>query len=119
MQKERLEALLLRQKRELRQRVSKIDHDIRHRELSRQANQQVIERLNDDVLGGLEDEAEQELLLTERALERIARDEFGHCLNCGNEISDERLAIVPHAEFCRHCAQSMEAAAAKSSAHPH
>ena len=76
--------------------------------MSRISHQQVIERFNDDVLNALEFEAEKELAQTERALERLAKDDYGYCQNCGNEISDERLRVLPHTQYCRYCAQSME-----------
>jgi len=42
------------------------------------------------------------------ALERIAKNEYGKCVGCGNEISFERLEAVPHARLCIKCKSSEE-----------
>jgi DnaK suppressor protein len=38
------------------------------------------------------------------ALRRIANDEYGYCLDCGEEIYLRRLAIEPTTLFCIQCA---------------
>ena len=38
-----------------------------------------------------------------QALERIEKNEYGECENCGKPISDDRLSAVPHARFCIAC----------------
>ncbi len=40
----------------------------------------------------------------EMAERRIKDDEYGYCVNCGEEIADARLAIDPMAERCIGCA---------------
>ncbi len=45
-----------------------------------------------------------ELLRIESALRRIAEDEYGYCLKCGEEISEKRLRADPAASFCVDCA---------------
>lgn len=40
---------------------------------------------------------------TDAALKRIADGTFGKCLNCGQEISPERLEAMPTAQFCASC----------------
>lgn len=42
------------------------------------------------------------------ALERIERGEFGICVQCGKEISPERLEAVPHARLCIECKSKEE-----------
>lgn len=39
------------------------------------------------------------------ALGRIAEDEFGYCLDCGDEISEPRLHLDPAAPLCISCAK--------------
>jgi DnaK suppressor protein len=45
----------------------------------------------------------QRLVLIDEALRRLYRepDRFGRCVECGNEISMERLDLVPWATLCR------------------
>lgn len=42
------------------------------------------------------------------ALERIEKGEFGHCVNCGREISPERLEAAPHVRLCIKCKSDEE-----------
>ncbi|NVJ99068.1 MAG: TraR/DksA C4-type zinc finger protein [Alphaproteobacteria bacterium] len=39
------------------------------------------------------------------ALERLNIDEFGYCLNCGEEISEKRLEIDPTTPLCIGCSK--------------
>ena len=38
------------------------------------------------------------------ALDRMAKDEFGYCLTCGEEIPEPRLEADPAAHLCVRCA---------------
>ncbi len=44
----------------------------------------------------------------DQALERIAKETFGACHECGNDIAKERLEAVPHARFCITCKSNEE-----------
>ena len=46
----------------------------------------------------------QELRRIESALARVAEEEFGFCLSCGEEIEQERLALDPSVPQCQNCA---------------
>jgi DnaK suppressor protein len=39
----------------------------------------------------------------EEALERLKNNEFGLCLDCGDEIPEARLRAKPHAQCCIKC----------------
>lgn len=65
---------------------------------------QATERENDEVLEGLGDAGLTEIRMIHAALHRIEDGAFGECVNCGAEISEERLDLLPHAPRCRHCA---------------
>jgi DnaK suppressor protein len=43
------------------------------------------------------------LILVEAALSRIGDHSFGECLNCGQEISANRLKAVPWSRYCITC----------------
>jgi DnaK suppressor protein len=43
------------------------------------------------------------LIQIDEALERIEDDEFGICLNCGNEIGAKRLEALPWVRYCITC----------------
>ena len=42
------------------------------------------------------------------ALKRIADDDYGYCLDCGEEIAEERLAFDPSVPLCIACANRRE-----------
>lgn len=43
------------------------------------------------------------------ALERIENGTFGTCVDCGAELSAERLEAIPYTPYCIHCEQKHEA----------
>ncbi len=104
MDREMLKAKLLQEQTELQTRVDKIDRDLSGRHISRQFDEQSVERENDQVLAGLDLEAKEELQAIRTALARIDTAYFDRCSQCGETISDERLAAIPHALTCQHCA---------------
>jgi len=62
------------------------------------------EREDDEVLERLGTNELTELKQVNAALARFEAGTYGICVVCGNEISSERLAVVPHAARCRRCA---------------
>ncbi len=51
---------------------------------------------------------ERELDLVEDALERIAKEQYGLCIECGRRIAPDRLAALPHAARCIGCQRRAE-----------
>ena len=51
----------------------------------------------------LENNEEYRLDLIDRAIKRINHGEYGICLKCGEEISEERLEILPETDTCMKC----------------
>ena len=47
----------------------------------------------------------QQLLGIESALQRIANNDFGYCMKCGEPIAAARLTIDPTAIYCITCAR--------------
>ncbi|MBL70355.1 MAG: molecular chaperone DnaK [Rhodobiaceae bacterium] len=42
----------------------------------------------------------RQVLLLDAALQRLDDGEYGHCVNCGEEIEANRLALDPATPFC-------------------
>jgi len=42
------------------------------------------------------------------AVDRIDRDEYGECLNCGEDIDERRLTAVPWIGLCLRCQEQIE-----------
>lgn len=104
MDRETLRELLQTEKNELTARREKIDLHNHDRTVSKQFDEQSIERNNDEVVQALEVEALEELRAIEQALSRIETDQFDSCTDCDSTISDERLKAIPHTMVCRNCA---------------
>ena len=49
-----------------------------------------------------------ELNALDAALKRIEQDDYGICIQCGNEINPKRLEIDPAVTLCIQCASAME-----------
>ncbi|MEW7008804.1 MULTISPECIES: TraR/DksA family transcriptional regulator [unclassified Lentilitoribacter] len=49
----------------------------------------------------------RDLVRIEMAHRRMNEDEYGYCVNCGEEIPDKRLEIDPMAERCVTCAENV------------
>ncbi|MFI8979383.1 TraR/DksA family transcriptional regulator [Ectopseudomonas khazarica] len=67
--------------------------------------EQAQQRQNDEVLEALLAEAEQGLVRVRQAQQRLAEGCYGECLCCGEPIDAARLAAMPVAEYCLHCAE--------------
>jgi RNA polymerase-binding transcription factor DksA len=64
-----------------------------------------VEREEDEVLEGIGTSGLAEIERIRAALSRIAEGEYGVCVRCGEEISAERLDVLPATPFCRNCAK--------------
>lgn len=63
-----------------------------------------IEREGDEVLERLGQSGLDEIRRIMAALQRIKAGEYGACVSCGAEISEERLDVLPATPFCKTCA---------------
>lgn len=46
---------------------------------------------------------QKHLIAVRRALKRIESDDYGFCLQCGEDIAPKRLQIAPETELCLDC----------------
>jgi RNA polymerase-binding transcription factor DksA len=63
------------------------------------------EREGDEVLERLGQSGQAEIAQIRAALGRMDAGEYGACVTCGDDISDERLDLLPYTPFCRKCAR--------------
>lgn len=63
-----------------------------------------VEREGDEVRESLGEAGLLEIRQIQAALKRMRVGEYGVCVNCGADISTERLDAVPAAPRCRYCA---------------
>jgi len=62
------------------------------------------EHEEDEVLEDLGNMGLDEIRGINAALERIKAGSYGACAKCGDDISAERLDVVPQTPFCKDCA---------------
>lgn len=88
---------------ELEARLQGIEHtlDARH---SDDWQERAIEREDDEVLESMGMSGQAEIRAIRAALDRIANGTYGQCQRCGEQISDERLDLLPFTQVCRDCA---------------
>lgn len=99
---------LITLKTEVENRISAIDKDIQHDDMSSNWTEQATERENDEVLESLGHSSEQELAMIQNALKRIDAGEYFTCSLCGNDIPTSRLESLPYTAHCVSCAEKIE-----------
>ena len=100
--------ILLDMKQDVSQRIDAIDRDIRHEGMTADWSEQASERENDEVLESLGNSSEQELQMIKYALKRIEDGNYFHCDECGAEIPEARLELLPFTAYCVDCAEKTE-----------
>lgn len=88
---------------ELNERLQEIDQQL-HQPADADAEERAVEREDDEMLERLGLSGQEEIRRITAALDRIENGTFGICAACGEDISPERLAVVPFAARCRNCA---------------
>ncbi len=97
-------------KAQLEQRLADLDrrlHDIEHsldEPAPKDFEDRATEREEDEVLETMGRSGLDEAASIRAALGRITTGVYGECTQCGAEISDERLDLLPQTPFCRKCA---------------
>lgn len=74
------------------------------RPMPKDSEDRATEREEDEVLEGLGNAGLQKQRMIEAALNRIKDQTYGDCVQCGNEISQERLDVLPYTPKCKNCA---------------
>ena len=88
---------------ELKERAEKIDADLREPG-DDDWEEQAIESSNDEVLEEIGDVTMEEIAQIKLALAQIESGTYGICSQCGEEIAEVRMEIMPHATICVKCA---------------
>ena len=101
---------LLSLREEYEHKIGAIDADVHHKNepVEKDFAEQATQRENDDVLNALSEDAKSIVAQINSALHRIDTGEYGICMQCGIEISPERLNAVPYATLCIECAEKAD-----------
>ncbi|GGD44112.1 TraR/DksA family transcriptional regulator [Sinisalibacter lacisalsi] len=100
---EKFRGILESRRDELIERLREIDETLDSHQ-SKDWEELATEREGDEVLEGMGVSGKAEIAKIQAALERVQTGEYGYCVSCGDEISEERLDVVPYTPFCRDCA---------------
>ena len=101
---------LLDLREEYNRKIGATDMDAHHKNepVEKDFAEQATQRENDDVLMALNQDAKHIVSQINSALHRIETGDYGYCTECGGEISEERLEIVPYAALCIKCAEKSD-----------
>ncbi|PIE16449.1 MAG: dimethylmenaquinone methyltransferase [Rhodobacterales bacterium] len=100
-------AALLERLEELEKRLQQIDEELDAHN-AKDWEDMATEREEDEVLEGMGLSGQAEIRMIKAALARMDADEYGYCVECGDDISPERLDVLPFTPFCRVCAAKHE-----------
>lgn len=62
----------------------------------------------DEVLERIGIAGQNEIRMIEAALRRIGDGSYGICARCGEDISEDRLDVLPYTPVCKDCAAAVE-----------
>lgn len=88
---------------ELDQRLHQIESELGG-EKAPDFSDSAIDREDEEVLERLGRGGQEEIARIRAALVRIREGTYGICVQCGEQISAERLEILPETPLCRQCA---------------
>ncbi len=97
-------AKLLEKLNEMNARLAKVE-DALDDPLPKDSEEAAVERGDDEVLEEVGHAARREKAMIVAALERVVSGEYGVCAVCGEEISEERLDVLPYTPVCKKCAK--------------
>lgn len=94
---------LLARRAEITQHLTEVEDQLDD-EPSKDWEDRAVERQGDEVLEALGNAEADELKQIDAALARIEAGTYGECAKCGDDISAERLALLPATPLCKNCA---------------
>lgn len=92
---------------ELGARIQHIDEELDSHN-SKDWEELATEREEDEVLEGMGLSAQAEIRMIKAAINRMEANEYGDCVDCGDEINHDRLDVLPYTPFCQVCATKHE-----------
>lgn len=97
-------AKLLEKLNEMNARLAQVE-DALDDPMPKDSEEAALEREDDEVLEEVGHAAAREKAMIVAALERIVAGEYGVCAQCGGEISEARLDVLPYTPVCAKCAK--------------
>lgn len=86
--------------------LRQIEHELDSHQ-SRDWEELAVERETDEVLEGEGRAGKAEIAAIRAALGRIDAGTFGECVQCGDDIAEARLEVLPFTPLCADCARKL------------
>lgn len=83
--------------------LSEIDEDLKEHGTEADFEERATEIAGDEVLEGLGVQGLKEAQQIKAALRRIEGGTYGICVQCGEDIPQKRLELLPHTPLCTAC----------------
>lgn len=83
--------------------LSEIDEDLKEHGTEADFEERATEIAGDEVLEGLGVQGLKEAQQIKAALRRIENGTYGICVQCGEDIPQKRLELLPHTPLCTAC----------------
>ena len=96
-------AMLLQKLNEMNARLAQVE-DALDDPMPKDSEDAALAREDDEVLEEIGHAALREKAMIVAALERIVSGEYGVCAQCGEDISEARLDVLPYTPVCAKCA---------------
>ncbi len=87
----------------LTSKLTEIDEDLKEHGTEADFEERATEIAGDEVLEGLGLQGQKEALQIRAALKRIGDGTYGICVQCGEDIPEKRLELLPHTPLCTAC----------------
>lgn len=87
----------------LTSKLSEIDEDLKEHGTEADFEERATEIAGDEVLEGLGIQSQKEAQQIKAALKRIEDGSYGICVQCGEDIPEKRLELLPHTPLCTSC----------------
>ncbi len=97
-------ARLLKKLNEMNARLAEVE-DALDTPLPKDTEDAALDRDDDEVLEEVGRSSRREKTMIVSALERIVAGTYGVCAQCGDQISDARLDVLPYTPVCAKCAK--------------
>ncbi len=75
---------------------------------SRDWEELAVEREGDEVLESEGHAGRAEIAAIHAALRRVEDGSYGECVQCGDDIAEARLDLLPFTPFCASCARAVQ-----------
>lgn len=105
---EKIKAQLQARKEEMIEQIEAISRDKVSNEQIKDSGDEALSLSMEKLQNSLQVSELDELKLIDQALARIAKGEYGVCLDCSAEISPARLEYQPYAARCIVCQEALE-----------